>query len=557
MSYKISGLSSLADPAADDLLLVVDVSDTSTPPAGAGGSDKKTTVGALLALAGGGGVARIFGAGHSYMAGYLNAEGGQRYITRLAAALGAEEVTYAISGAVLAEDSTGGQPGGYANVLCGLSPRVFSGGSYAVRNAAPYLPVSPVVVFDYGVNDLAWLTATTATNITWFTMALTACCCIARAGGWFPDTDASVAYSSGWTANTGNQESGWPTDHSATATGRTVTITVPADFPGGEIDLLSITDPTLSPAGGTKWSTVVDGGSAQVLDGTGSAYGAVGNQANLVVQRLTGLAAGTHTIVMTVSALDSGGKAFFQGWLAQAPAPWTPNVILVNQPVTQGIPLTVAGAAHSPVTSADIGALNTAITAVAAAFTDGRVVVADVASACAALGGATVAYGSPGALWASDNFHPGVLGHAVFADTVLAAISSAPPLGAALASPEGVLWRVVGGPLEPAFSANWSASGGYALFGKDRAGNGLMRWSAVLKSAAGVFKETVFTLPPGYQPNGAGGSAVAGLALTTSETVAAYAVVVVQDTGAVQWLAGTPTEGLVVSGSWPADGLGS
>ena len=124
-----------------------------------------------------------------------------------------------------------------------------------------------------------------------------------------------MAYSSGWTAQhrPGKPTAGRPTIQRST-TGNTATITVPADFPGGEIDLL-----TLAYGGGTEWSTVVDSGGAQVLDGTGSAYGSNCSRGNLVVQRLTGLAAGTHTIVVTISAIDAGATAIFGGWMVTAP----------------------------------------------------------------------------------------------------------------------------------------------------------------------------------------------------------------------------------------------
>jgi hypothetical protein len=273
----------LAAPAQGDDLLIRDI--TATPPSG--GTLKRVTW-AQVGAGASADIPRVFVAGHSYAAGFNNTENGEAYPGPLCAALHAEEVRYALSGAVLARDNSAGQPGGYAAVLNALTPRVASGSTYTTRSAAPYLPLSPVVVFDYGVNDLAWLTSTVATNVAWFKMALTAVCCIARAGGWFPDTHGSVAYSAGWTANTNQAVWGWPTSHSTT----TVTTTVPADFPGGEVCLYSLAKGGAS-GGGTKWSTVVDGGAAQVLDGTGSAFGSASGRTNLVVQRLTGLAAGT------------------------------------------------------------------------------------------------------------------------------------------------------------------------------------------------------------------------------------------------------------------------
>ena len=312
-SSGTTGVSALANPQQNVLMLAVDPNDTTINLHGSAGLDKVPSkqVGAAASAD----IARVFIAGHSYPSGDQNTVDGENYPRRLCAALHAEEVLYAMSGAILAMDVSANAPAnpqGYPNVFNALTPRTFYNGTWTTRNSAPYLPVSPVTVFNYGGNDLQALTSTAATNIAWYKMALQACVCIARAGGYFPDTDASVAYSSGWTAVTSDQDYGWPTSHTATATTKTVTITVPSAFPGGEIDLLTVA----RGSGGTKWSTVVDGGGAQVLDGTSSLFGpATGGHGNLVVQRLTGLAAGTHTIVMTVSALDASATACVEGWL--------------------------------------------------------------------------------------------------------------------------------------------------------------------------------------------------------------------------------------------------
>lgn len=436
-------------------------------------------------------IARIFGSGHSYMAGFQNTEGGERYLTRLCAGLHAEEVAYAYTGGILGLDLASGNSGGYPNVLCGLTPRVFSGIVYTPRNSAPYFPVSPVTVFNWGFNDLGTLNSNITTGITWFQMAQRACICIARAGGWFPDTDGSVAYSSGWTANTSQQNFGWPTNHSATATTKTVTITVPADFPGGEICLYSLAKGGAS-GGGTKWSTVVDGGGAQVLDGTSSEWGAANTHTNLVVQRIMGLSAGAHAIVMTVTALDATATAVFQGWTVTAPSP--PVVVLVNQPVGPGAPYT--GSVHTPITSSDIAAMNAALVSLAAEFTDGNVIVADIATAFASAGG-NVASGQPNSLYVSDGLHPNAAGHGLIAQVTRDAIRSAPLPGTARMCPEGILWRIIGGPNEPQFQSGFSTvSGGFSGFGKDRAGNGIIR--AQWKCATAAEGNTIVTLDPGY-----------------------------------------------------------
>ena len=494
---------------------------------------------------------RVFFAGHSYTSGYQNTEGGERFATRLAAAAHAEEVTYAVTSAVLAQDNGGAQPGGYASVLNAITPRTASGASYAPRSAAPYLPLAPASVYFYGFNDLAYLTSTVATNVAWFKMALRACACLSRAGGYFPDTHASVAYGgsggSHWTANTGTSATGSPTNHSTSTANDTVTITVPADFPGGEINIL-----TQAKSGGTKWSTVVDSGSPQVLDGTSSAFGSNSGRSNLVVQRLTGLAAGTHTIVMTMVSKDSAATAVFDSWLVAAPQ--LPLTVLCTQPAAPALPYSPGGSpAHTPVTSSDVTALNTAISALAGEFTDGMTVVADVAAYFAAANG-NVASTSPGSLYvAADELHPNTAGHGVIAQCARDAIATSALSGAAQFGPLAVVMRIVGGPQEPPFDGAWGLVN-YAWFGKDRAGNSWLQLSVVNTSSPGA-GDTILTLPPGYQPSAQ--VLASGVAWTAGYAGTVPAALGIQPSGVVQWFSGSPAVELDVTWSWPANGLGS
>lgn len=531
-------------PATNMELLVNDPSDLSQ---GVDGTTKRITVGDLLSPASAD-IARIFVAGHSYASGYASVEGGERWPARLAASLHAEEVTYAVTSAVLAQDDGGGHPGGYAAVLNALTPRVASGAAYSPRNAAPYVALSPVCLLDYGYNDLAYLSSSVTTALAWFSMALTACCCIARSGGYFPDTDSSVAYGgsggSHWTAQTSQQQYGSPTNHKTTTLNDTVTITVPADFPGGEVDIL-----TIAYGGGAKWSTVTDGGTAQVLDGTSSAYGSGSGRGNLVVQRLAGLAAGAHTIVMTLTALDGSATAIFDSWLIAAPD--TPAVVLLNHPLSPGLPYS-SGGVHDPVTADDVTALNTAVAAVGASFASG-VVIGDFAGAVASAGG-DVAAGQPGSRFVSDGLHLNSAGSALAAQAAREAVLSAPlPEGARMA-PTGIVMRQVGGPLEPAFHGSWSASGGWAWFGKDAAGAAWLQLKVTNGSSPSP-GDTVLVLPPGYQPSVQ--VLVPGVSWRSGYTGLDPASFGIQSDGTVQWFGGDPATEIDVTWSWPANGLGS
>lgn len=557
-----SGLSALAAPQPNVKFPVLDPNDTTTAPAGAGGSDKEVTW-SQVGAAGSPDVSRVFNGGHSYVSGFNVVEGGARWASRTAMVLHAEEVTYGHSSAVLAEDDASGNPGGYASILNGIAPRVANVASgpttlYAPRTAQPYIPTSPVNVFFYGVNDLGFLGATTATNVAWFKMALRGLVCLSRAGGYFPDTHSSVAYGgsggSHWTANTVQGQFGSPTNHSTATANDKVTITVPADFPGGEIDLL-----TIAKSGGTKWSTTVDGGAAAVLDGTSSAFGSASGRGNLVVQRLTGLAAGTHSIIMTMVSKDTAASAVFDSWLIAAPA--LPVTVLCTQPAVPSLPLTTSGA-HTPITSTDVSALNVAIAALPAEFTDGNVVLADVAAAFAAASG-NVIFTSAGSLYASDNLHPNTTGHGVIAATVLTAIRSA-PLPVARFAPVGHLMRQVqangavaawpaGG--EPALNANWFIGGSPATGYFTKGADGRVEINLVLaRTGSPTFAEVVFTLPPGYAPEAE--KFLAGLSYNSGFTVGTAGILSVRPNGDVVWYAGDPTTLLQVGGSYYAGAAG-
>lgn len=496
---------------------------------------------------------RLFIGGHSFAAGYQNLEGAERYASRLALALGAEEVTYAITGAVLAQDNSSTNPGGYPSVLNGIYPRVTSGFSYSPRKAAPYLATSPVNVFNYGSNDLAFLTATTATNVAWVKMALRALTCLARAGGYFPDTDGSVAYGgsggSHWTANTGQVNFGSPTNHSTTTTGDTVTITVPADYPGGEVDLL-----TLASSGGARWSTTVDGGAAQVLDGTGSAFGANSGRTNLVVQRLTGLSPGSHTIVMTLASKDSAATAVFDSWLIGAPG--IPLVILCNEPLVPALPQATGGI-HDPLTVADTIALNTAIAALPAEFADGRVLLGDIQGYFAAAGG-NVSLSAPGSLVTTTGDHPNSAGHAVIAQCLLDTVRKAPDIGNVRFSPAGRILRQIGAAgaagTEPVLRTNWSAPGspGTAYFSKGPGGQVEVN---IQGQCANASASTVLTrLPPGYYPS----SEVFFTAVSWASgfVSASPGLVSARADGTINWYDGDASTLLQVFGSWYAGGPG-
>ena len=499
-----------------------------------------------------GGISRLYAAGHSWTSGVNNSEAGERWTMRLAAVTGSEEVNYGVSGAVLAWDCTGvSAPGGYPNVINTVRPQWAANNTYADRTAAPYLAWSPVTVLQFGFWDLAWLSSNVANNITWYKMALRAMTCVARAGGIFNAFDGSIVPSAGWTGNTGQSLYGSPVNASTTTPGAYATITVPADFPGGEIDIITL----VSGTGGGKWSTTVDGGPAQVLDGTNAAYGPASGRFNVVVQRLGAnipLAPGTHTIVMTLAAIDAGATVYFDSWLIAAPDPGV--VMYTTQPDMPVLPLAVGGAPHTPVTEADVLQLNAALASLAEEFTDRNVIVADIAAAFAAAGG-NVAYTAPGSLYSNDNEHPSASGHGVIAATARTALERHPPAGAGAFTSEGLALRQAGtaGAFEPAFGTNWAnVSGGWCYFCKDRANNTIIN-ARVQNTHSPSTGSTIFTLWPGYEPRQgnyfpctfwSGGNPGAGWVQVTAA-------------GAVNWISGSPATEFDIMISFPADSEGA
>ena len=349
---------------------------------------------------------------------------------------------------------------------------------------------------------------------------------------------------------------------------------MPADFPGGEVDILTCTY-----GGGTKWSTVVDGGAAQVLDGTGSAFGSSAFLCNLVVQRLLGLAAGTHTIVTTVVTIDASATAIFDSWLVAAPSlPLT--VLCTEMANAPAFPLTRAGP-HTVTTTADVNALNTAILALPAEFTDGMVVPADINAYFGAAAGYT-AYGQPGSLFQSDNWHPNQAGSAVIAQCVRDAIRGAPLSalppgstwrGVALYPVSGLIMRQIQGPGspwiwpaggEPGLTTNWSfyfagavgnaPAGAGAYFTRDSANQTEINLSLINTSSPAV-GSTIFTLPPGYQPENQ--KMLTAISWNVGQTVATIGQAAALANGNVVWYSGTPATRLDIYGSFQANGLGS
>jgi hypothetical protein len=262
---------------------------------------------------------------------------------------------------------------------------------------------------------------------------------------------------------------------------------------------------------------------------------------------------------MTMVSKDSAATAVFDSWLIAAPA--LPQVHLCTQPAAPALPY-ASGGTHTPVTSTDVAALNTAISALPAEFTDGNVILADTAAAFAAASG-NVASTVAGSLYGSDNLHPNTAGHGLIAAAVLSAIRSA-PLPAARFSPTGHLMRQVqaNGALpawpagaEPALHASWFIGGSPATAYFTKGQGGIVELVLdLVRSGAPTIGEVICTLPPGYAPEQE--KFLFGLSYNGAFTVATPGIVSVRSNGDVVWYAGDPTSLLQCFGSYYAGAPG-
>jgi|GEM_PF-5616879 len=332
-------------------------------------------------------------AGHSYTFGAGASSFNQRYTTRFATMLHAQENNIGIPGAVAGWNNgtgVGSGDGGYATVLQKVVP---------TRTAAPYLAMPGVNLLNYGINDLGQYAST---NMVPYQEAMRTMIARYRAAAVFEDTSGSVAYGGTWVplGSTQNNTSG-SSANSTSTTGSTATVTVPSDFPGGTVDLGFVA----TGAGGTNWSITVDGSAAGTLDTTNMSPS---GHFTGVVKRLTGLAAGAHTIVVTY---NSGSIGYFDYW--QIEAPTSPLVLVQNvaRMTTYGI---YGSSPHMP-TDADVAAMNTALATVTASF-DQNVVTVD----------ADAALGKNSANFFGDGSHPNDQGYQKLALANYQAIQSAP-----------------------------------------------------------------------------------------------------------------------------------
>lgn len=238
--------------------------------------------------------------------------------TRLASIYGAEAINRSRGGARLSWHEGTSIHGGWAHLYRYVNP-----GTY---DKAPYDAKREAVVIWFGENDLATL-GPPATNLSPYTWALKAVISRVRAATVFEETDASVTYPTGtWSNNDGGDLDGSSNLLFASgaayksASSGTISVAVPSDFPGGNVALAFLSG---SGGEGASLTFTVDGVAAGSLDtrNTNAKDYLTGSNAKATpaVKRFTGLSAGSHTIVATITAVQTA--CLFDGWWIEAPDP--------------------------------------------------------------------------------------------------------------------------------------------------------------------------------------------------------------------------------------------
>ncbi|HWF54858.1 MAG TPA: hypothetical protein VG223_09540 [Solirubrobacteraceae bacterium] len=293
--------------------------------------------------------------GHSGVAGGY--AGVTPFPTLVGSTLARQVTNFAVDGSQLLTDG----PNSWGNIL-----HITSTGRYgrARHQPPPYRPTNEISVLMTGMNDLGCASpkypggAQGSAFLNAIGDSLGTVISRLRATAVFPASDRSVAYGPGWkfTPSAGYSGNGFEV---TTTPGSTVTIKVPKSFRGGTIDFGTLD----APGYGGTWSFTVDGRSAGSLVTAGVASG---GEVIGMVQRFTGLRAGSHTIVAT--PLAQAGTMFAAGfnyWQIEPAHPEYVGLLMMYDPVSTEAYKT--GCGFLP-TDADIAAMNRAENSVVKQF---------------------------------------------------------------------------------------------------------------------------------------------------------------------------------------------
>jgi hypothetical protein len=368
----------------------------------------------------------------------------------------------ALAGALLVREWTAGAPTSFAGF-----PTIIQQVSRPTLGSGPYAGNAGMAVYLWGINDLGNVPTTGgAAGMTQVIAALkhTLRACISR-------HRASALYEGAWTGSGGqllisyaaNFTSAGSTQNfssgsdirgcSNTSTSNTVTITLPTDYTGEAVAVGFIGQTS----GGT-WGAAQTAGFGGTATFTGTALstghaGGASAQNNATFSTSNVMPTGTthvplcfritdldttaagKTIIITCTAVDSGGGATLYFDYVQLEATDAPGVVVCNISYSTSGSTTIGyggytstwtgGASYwntqgtpGSTGDADVDAANVAIAAVVAEF-DSRVAVADIKKALATSGGVA----DTTLLNPTDNIHPNMRGARKCADAIAAAIN--------------------------------------------------------------------------------------------------------------------------------------
>lgn len=451
----------------------------------------------------------------------------EMFIPRLASLLGAEEVNYGVSGCVLAADDS--IPTGVTvtgGIVTALTKLIGQG-------SPSYLPFSDLVIAYYGPNDVFRLDASTAVSLRYYKHALRSLVAAALSGRRWAYNDAAIAYTGTWSNVTDATKYPTGSVKRTSTNGDSFTFTAPADMPTGDLAVYFAVNTTTG-----KIDFTVNGVAAGSLDlRNADAAASSSSKGNVACKVLANVPAGA-SVVGTISAMEASGQVNVSGITVRALTP--PLVVLPNWPDLPAS-FVLGGVAHSPLTNADMAAINTVHDEIAAEF-GAQVVIADVKADFAAAS-ASAASGAPGTAFCTDNLHLLPYGHALVAKAVMKTLrvnARKIPVSISTGRP-----RSVGGYQEPTLQNSYTAGAVAPAFVKR---HGRVTLQGIFVKATPVASETIFTLPPGCRPS----SVRTLFGVGTGNVIA---VMYAQTDGRITWQAGAASSGLdLASCSFLADG---
>lgn len=318
---------------------------------------------------------------------------------------------FAVGGALAALDENTARPGtltgvpgnGYVKFLQTIKRAAWPNTTYAPNPMGD----RAAAVLGFGFNDLYHISNSGGTTVP-MVEALRTMAYRHRSSVVCEHTDATIGYGAGWTTVTSTLYNSGPGYRTRTASGGTVTLTIPSSFRGGRLCVVYVLK------GGDAASVVCSEGATlatHVLDGTAQAATTISSQI-AVTRTIDGLAPGAHTITLTFNSVS--GSPGFNCYSVEAPDP--PKVIVPN--IAR---LPDANWLIGLASDATVAAWNTAMRAFCAGgeFADGNVVYWDV----------DAVVGKRADLTQADLLHPNDAGHAVYAAELARVLSPEEILG--------------------------------------------------------------------------------------------------------------------------------